>query len=228
MGFTPIVSLSTAIIEFIIATYILVYLKRSRIAKGMASFILVLGLYQFTEFMLCTSLNSFWANIGFATYTILPALGLHIILKYINKKVNYPLIYSTPLFFMFLALLKSDFIVKSSCGNYFVTIQNILQQPNLIYLGIIYLVYYFGFISVCGVLLIKHYKKQNNKLIKALDIDAFVALTISLIPAVILLFVFPMISYAFPSIYCQFAIFFTIAGVIACYLEHKIETKKKK
>ena len=88
MCFTPAISLTTALIEFIIATFILVKYKRYVVPVFFAILVYVLGIYQFTEFMLCTTNNAFlWAKLGFITYTFLPAIGLHFAFR-LTKKVR--------------------------------------------------------------------------------------------------------------------------------------------
>ncbi|MBW3021146.1 hypothetical protein KY334_07665 [Candidatus Woesearchaeota archaeon] len=228
MCFTPLVSISTAIIEFIIAAYLILHFKKSKIAKPIAIFCVLLGIYQLTEFLLCTTSYQFWAKIGFITTAFLPALALHFTINYtknkerINKRLGL-LIYLIPTFYFLMALAKENFILNTSCGNYFVTMRYIIQTGIYKPLGFIYLFYYISFVAIACVLFLNHYKKQKNILKKEIDVDVIIAVIISLIPAVVLLFLFPMIAFAFPSIYCQFAIAFAIAGLIACHLEKKLK-----
>ena len=121
MCFTPIVSLSTAIFEFVVATAILVFCRKSLINRFFPLLIYILGFYQFTEFMLCTSnYPFFWAKMGFVTYSFLPAVGLHFIMKLTNRKCNYITIYMVPVIFSLMAFLKPGFIIESTCTTFFV------------------------------------------------------------------------------------------------------------
>ena len=115
MCFTPTVSLTTAIIEWVIATFILFRYKKSVFSRFMALFIFILGFYQFSEYMLCTSGNvELWAKLGFISYTFLPALGLHFILSYTKNKFNKAWLYAPVAIIILVVILKNNFII-----NYF-------------------------------------------------------------------------------------------------------------
>ncbi len=115
MCFTPKVSIATAIIELIFACIIFFRYKKSKIAKFAALFVLLLGFYQFTEFMLCTTGNTqLWGKLGFITYTILPALGLHLTLKHTKQKLNRLVVYLPMIVFIVVAILETDFISRAN------------------------------------------------------------------------------------------------------------------
>ncbi len=219
MCFTPTISLSTAIFEFLVATFLLFYYKQSRF-RVITIFIYLLGLYQFTEFMLCISGNSLWAKIGFITYTFLPAVALKFCLDYVNKKSQSILVFAPPFLFSLFALFEPNFITNSSCETYFVTVKHLFYNPANTLLATFYLTYYLGFIAFTSYLLVKHYKNAKNKFYKKIDITVLLGIFVSLVPAILLLFIFPSLSMQFPSIYCQFAIVFTISAIIAFNLEN--------
>ena len=169
MCFTPIISLTTAILEFIVATFILIYFKRTTFVKFSVIFIYVLGFYQFTEFMLCTSGNEFlWAKIGFITYTFLPALALHFALTFNKKKYNLTYIYFLPILIFIFAFLNQNFILNASCDSVFVIVQTMFfsfKNLQSIILSILFMSYYFGFILLVPYILIKkRYKTKYMEL----------------------------------------------------------------
>jgi hypothetical protein len=227
MCFTPIVSLSTAIFEFAVATFILIHYRKSNISKAIIILIYCLGLYQFSEFMLCSSNNPVsWAKIGFIAYTFLPALGLKTFLKYTGKKQNDLLIFIIPVIYSIFAVTKANFILESSCEKYFIIVKNMFwASPNVIPM-ILYSCYYFGFIGYICYLIINHYATTQNKIKKLRDLFFFIGISISLIFALVLLFIFPALSISFPSVYCHFAIFFAVCTLIGFYLDNKINKKK--
>ncbi len=191
MCFTPIVSLSTAIVEFVVATAILVFCRKSLINRFFPLLIYILGFYQFTEFMLCTSnYPFFWAKMGFITYSFLPAVGLHFVMKLTNRKYNYITLYMIPVIFSLMALFKPGFIM---------------------------LFCYFLF---------KSFNKEKNQLKRKSYAVIFAATLITLLPALILFLIFPAFNIIFPSVYCEFAVLFTVAALIASYLDNKIQNKK--
>jgi hypothetical protein len=226
MCFTPFISLTTAIIEFAVATFILIKYKKYLVPVFSAILIYVLGFYQFTEFMLCSSGNPFlWAKIGFITYTFLPAIGLHLILRLAKNKRYNKLIYLVPIFFAIITIITPNFIIKASCSKVFVTVQNVLASQNYAGLFPFYLIYYTVSILTMGILLFVLIKKERNKLDKKIEGLWFMAWLIAILIPIILILIIPALNIKFPSIYCEFALLFTIAALISSSLYVK---KKKK
>ncbi len=220
MCFTPVISLSTAIIEFFVATFLLFYYSKSNFRK-ITIFLYLLGAYQFTEFMLCTSNDLIWAKLGFVAYTFLPAVALSFCLVYVKKNSRNLLVFALPVFFSLFALLKPDFVTDATCGTYFILVKQLFYQTIYFVPSIIYFTYYFGFIAMTSYLLIQHYMNAKNSISKKIDLIVLFGIFVSLIPAIILLFIFPSLSMMFPSIYCQFAIIFTVCAMLVFYLENK-------
>lgn len=218
MCFTPIVSLSIAIFEAIVAIIVFFHFKKN--LSGL--FIFLLGFYQFTEFMLC-SYGSEWARIGFITYTFLPALGLHIVMNFSKRKTNLYVLYILPVLFSVLALTES-FVSQSSCGAFFVRVQTMLTSTILTLPTVIYILYYFGFIAFASYLLLNKINSRN-KAEKLSSLVLLAAVVLSLVPPVILFIIFPSLKIGFPSIYCDFALLFAICVFILIYIEKKIKVR---
>ncbi len=228
MCFTPFVSLTTAIIEFAVATFILIKYKKYLVPVFSAIFIYVLGFYQFTEFMLCSSGNPFlWAKIGFITYTFLPAIGLHFVLRLTKNKKYNKLIYLVPIFFAIITIITSNFIIKASCSKVFVTVQNVLASQNYANLFPFYLIYYIGSIVFMGILLFVLIKKERNKLDKKIEGLWFTTGLIAILIPVLLILILPALKIKFPSIYCEFALLFTVAALISSSLYVRKKKKEK-
>jgi len=225
MCFTPIISLTTAIIEFVVATFILIKYKKYLIPVFSALLIYVLGIYQFTEFMLCISNNAFlWAKLGFITYTFLPAMGLHFVLRLArNRKYNW-LAYIPPLFFSLWAVFKTNFIVSASCSKVFVIVNKVFTSQGFSLLSKGYLLYYFGFILIAITIAFIWIKKEKDKITRQLIKLLGGAIVIIITLPLILLFILPSLKIPFPSVYCQFALLFTIVALIGS----KIYDKEKK
>jgi len=227
MCFTPIVSLSTAIFEFVAATAILVFCRKSLINRFFPLLIYILGFYQFTEFMLCTSnYPFFWARMGFVTYSFLPAVWLHFVMKLTNKKYNYKILYIIPIIFSLIAFLKPDFITQSTCTTFFVVVIKDMFNSQFPLLLFIYELYYSWFIVAMCYFLLKGINEEKIKLKRKIHIVILTAVIITLLPAMILFLVFPAFKVIFPSVYCEFAVLFTVAAIIASYLDNKIQKKK--
>jgi len=224
MCFTPAVSLSTAIFEFIVATFIFFYFKKTTLHKSLIIFLYVLGIYQLTEFFLCTSSSPFlWAKLGFITYTFLPALGLYYALDYLNKKRYFLLIFLIPIAVSIFVAFSENFISLATCGTFFVTVKNLFMGH---WIGGLYLSYYFGFILIVGILLtINAIRKKGIH--RILDLIVLFALLFSLLPPIILIFILPALKITFPSIYCHFAVLFAFAALLVFYLDSKSQKSKR-
>ncbi|MBS3076363.1 hypothetical protein J4481_01320 [Candidatus Pacearchaeota archaeon] len=227
MCFTPAVSLSIAIIEWILTTIILIFFKRTNFRMYFAWIIYVLGFYQFTEFMLCTSNNAFlWAKLGFITYTLLPALVLHSVLRISGKNMKVFGIYLIPFAFSLLAIINSNFITGAKCTAVFVQVRlALIENPGLLQSSVswIYMAYYFGFIVLALAFILKDYLHQKNKIKRKIRIIAFIGTIMMLVPTLLLMVVLPHFNAGFPSVLCGFALFFAIATFIIAYLETKLK-----
>jgi len=226
MCFTPTISLTTTIIEFAIATFILTFYRKSLVNRFFVILIYVLGAYQFTEFMLCVSNNPIlWARLGFIVYTFLPAIAIYYILLYskkINNKQYFKLVYLIPIFFSVIAFYFGSFISRAECSQFFVIGQNMLYSISPI-LSAFYGLYYYGAIILSAIFILKKAFNEKNKIKKYIAINIFLALMVSLVPALILIIILPAISIMFPSIYCEFAILFSIAALIAARLDNQLK-----
>jgi len=224
MCFTPLISLSTAIIEFILATILLLFFKKTIFRNFFIILIYLLGFYQLTEFMLCKGGNTiFWAIIGFLTYNFLPAIGLHAVLKFLNKKFNILLLYFIPILVSFLVIIFPVF-VDARCSKFFVNVKTIFH--NALFLNSIpfyfYIFYYAGFIIFACYLLYKDYTRQRNKIRKELDVIEISGILLMTIPTFVLILLVPFLGIEFPSVLCRFAIFVAIAAFLGATLEGKI------
>jgi hypothetical protein len=226
MCFTPTISLLTAVIEFTIATIILIFFRKSLINRFFVSLIYFLGLYQFTEFMLCISNNPLlWSKFGFIAYSFLPGIAIYYISKYTfkNAKQKYlRLIYLLPIMFSVIALAFGEFITKVECSQFFVIGTNMLWTISPV-LHSVYQVYYGGSIILASIFLLHKMKYEKNKTKKKIQISILTAILISLVPALILITILPSLEIYFPSIYCEFAILFSIAALIAAQLDKKLK-----
>jgi hypothetical protein len=222
MCFTPAISLTTAILEFILAIIIITRFKKTVISRFSALIIFLLGFYQLTEFLMCTNNPLIWSKIGFATYTFIPALVLHFAVVYTKRRVSPLIIYAMPAIFT-IAALTSNFISGAECLRYFIAMKSLLYQNNILYL--IYLFYYFGFIVISGFLLVRNSLNQKNVLKEAIALITLLGILIGILPALVFIILFPKLGIQFPSIWCEFAVITAIILTTASYLEGKTSHK---
>ncbi len=232
MCYAPVISLSTAIIELVLASVLLLLFPKTKLRNFFAAFIYLLGFYQFSEFMICSSNYAvFWATIGFVTYSFFPAIALHAVLKIFKKKTNLILIYSIPIVFSLAALNIPGFIIRAECMGFFVYVGNILTQsfsfPQLIPF-IIYVIYYGGFLALVSFIIFKDYLKQKNGIKKEMELVEIISIFLMILPTLILIILLPSFGFMVPSVLCEFAIFVAIGAFICVYLETKLKKKKTK
>lgn len=225
MCFTPWVSLTTAIIELVVATFILVRYRNYLVPVFSAIFIYVLGFYQFSEFMLCVSGNPvFWATVGFVTYTFLPAIGVHMALRFTGIKFRFWTLYLLPAFFILFSILKDDFIFSASCYDVFVAVQYSVFFWKPLFLPIAYVFYYLGFLIAASLIL---GSRLHRKGWTKIYVYWIAAVMLTFLAPLFLIFILPMTSMQFPSLYCEFALGFTIVAVITSEIYSKNKKREK-
>lgn len=225
MCFTPWVSLFTAVIEFVVATFILIRYKDYLVPAFSAILIYVLGLYQLSEFMLCTTSNPhLWATVGFAMYTFLPAIVLHMSLRFSKYHSKNYLVYVPAAIFSLIAFLKDDFIASVVCERFFVASNTLFTDGSFSFANSIYVLYYSIFILVAGVILVRYVREHH---MKSVYLWWIVSACLVVGASLILMVVLPSMNYKFPSVFCKFALFFTIVAVISSEAYYRRKKKEK-
>ncbi len=230
MCFSPQVSVTIAIIEFILGFIILLKFRRSIITIFSAIFLFVLGLYQLTEFMLCISVDSLiWGSLGFVVYTFLPAIALHFVLRFIDSKLPKFVLYIPAIIFAAFPLFLTKFVTSGVCYAVFVSVKNVLFSSKI---GrALYWLYYFGYLVIICYLCLKNYKTDTNPIMRKISIYLFLGILVATLPPIIFIVIFPTYEILFPSIYCDFALLFAAIAFVSAYLDNKYLSqiiKKKK
>lgn len=224
MCYTPAVSITTAIIEFILAAILLFKYPKATLKYFFALFLLMLGLYQFTEFMLCkTGHDIFWVRAGFIVYSFLPALGLHAALFYLKSKINRFLLYTVPVA-LTLTAFTNDQIWQGTCNTIFITTKTILSQHPTLFL--IYITYYVSFTLLICWLSIKEYSRVRTHLKRIMSITWIIAILLMSVPTFVLIIIFPELGIRFPSILCHFALLLALVIFIGVRMEHQLRSKQ--
>ncbi len=159
MCFTPTISLTTAIIEFLVVIYLIKRIKDKSL-RALPWIILILGLYQLTEFFLCTTNNQIWPKLGFIMYTFLPILLMQLFYDLSNKKLN-KLTYLVPLTYAAIALFYPGFNISATCETFFLNIKNLFLWGNKALLWI-YILYY-GLFPLYGAYVFINNKSKINE-----------------------------------------------------------------
>ena len=224
MCYTPVVSLTTAIIEFILAAILPFKYPKATLKYFFAFFLFMLGLYEFTEFMLCkTGHDIFWVRAGFIVYSFLPALGLHAALFYLKSKINRLALYTVPVALTLIAFT-NDQIWQGTCNTIFITTKTILSQhPTLFF---IYIAYYVSFTLLICWLSIKEYSRVRSHLKRIMSITWIIAILLMSVPTFVLIIIFPELGVRFPSVLCFFALLLALTIFIGVRMEHQLRSKK--
>jgi len=225
MCFTPLISLSTAIVEFLLAGILVFGFKRYWLRYFWGTVIFLLGFYQLTEYFLCTTQQPvLWAQIGFISYTFLPALALHSVYRFLRKKAQVHLFYVLPVAYSLYALMAEGFVQSATCEKVFVDVTGILSQPQgLLQYAIffIYGAYYIGFILAGCLLLGFAYRHERSRKRKQIELIEILAVILPTVPFFILIILFPFLGVMYPSVLCQFAIVFAVLVFVGCYIDNR-------
>lgn len=229
MCFAPKISLATAIIEFFVATFLLVRFKWTTVVKFTTVFIYLLGLYQFTEFMLCTVGDAgVWGRVGFVAYNALPAVAVDFTLRYVGHKfrggwLNW-LLYLPTVIFAATAVFTPGFISEGTCSTVFVVIKTLFfRDVGFPLATFAYWAYYFGYIAIACGMLFKGFLKEPHRTRRGVYFMMLLALLLSLMPALLFIVIMPSFGVMFPSVYCQFALLFAVFAFIAVYLDRRYQ-----
>lgn len=200
--------------------------RKSVVNILVAGFIYLLGLYQFSEFMMC-SLSSYniWPRFGFIIYTLLPLLSLYISLILSKTKFNKLVFVLPTLIFSLIALFYPYFIVSASCHTIFVQVQTLFFKPESLVLPIIYWLYYIGYIAIASLLVWAAFLKSKDWKKKRIFLLGEFAILAIHVPTLIFLMMFPTLGIMFPSVYCEFALLLSLVLMIMAYLDDKYKVK---
>lgn len=212
--------IATFFLEIFLLLYTLTYRKLGSIATRLGAVILLcLAIFQLAEFGVCESLglsSSVWAKIGFSAITILPAVGVHLVLTLANasKRLLLPVVYS--LMIGWIAVFNIGETVHSyQCGGNYLIFN--ITSP----LGGYYALYYYLLITL-GVFLSLYYAWKTKKTnIRYALLSMTVGYLVFSIPTAFITMVYQDTARAIPSIMCGFAVLFAI--LLAVYTLPKYE-----
>lgn len=236
MCFTPYISLSTFVIEFLLAIFFLLKNPKDKLNRIVALLSLLLGIYQLNEFLICTTQINIFTRLAMITTSILPAIGITYALIMWRKKLSYYwhlLIYSPVVFFIVMFSMPLYYSTSASCGSVFV------KYPSLGLLGDFYSIYYFGYIIASLILFYiagnfdashkiisqKIKSSKDYKYYKGLLSLGALGMLIFTVPTYIFLQFLPSLSIKFPSVLCEFALLLAIELIIVIWYKDKYNIK---
>lgn len=224
--FIPLVSLATFLIEMSFALYVWYRYKATTFSRLCIAVFLCLGVFQLSEFLICTYYTPYWIKLGYVAITILPALGIHII-SVVTKRhsVLMTASYGIAALLIFIILFVPSLELRAVCQTHFV------EVFNSSWFAVMHVGYYAFFVTAAMYTLWyslqKHIGDTKEEKWMLIAYIAFV------LPSLVLIY-FKFISHlALPSVMCGFAVFLAIIlalVVIPRYydLAEKKKVKKKK
>lgn len=218
MCFAPYVSLSTFVIEFLLAAFFLLKDPRDNLNRVIALIALLLGFYQLNEFLICVSGLSLFTMFAMMIIAILPGLGITYTLIIFRKKIKFRwhvLIYLPAIFFVLVFAISDYFKQSAICFTVFV------QYPGAGLLGMFFALYYLVYL-VAGLIMF-YFISSNVKSIyeKRLGYLGMLGLFIFIVPTFVFLFFLPALEIQFASILCEFALLFAIELVVVLWYKDK-------
>jgi hypothetical protein len=209
--FSPPVMLATFTIEIIFAAYVLWRYKFTPITRLIVSLLVLLALFQGTEFLLCGGLaleGGMWSRIGYGAITLLPPLGIHLAYHLADKRPGavVAFAYMTCAAFLAYFVFAAQAISGHTCYANYVTFDTADGST------IPYTLYYYGWLFV-GTFLTFNWAKtldvhRRNALYALMA--GYLAL---LVPTTTVTLLWNETIAAIPSIMCGFAVI--LAGLLA-------------
>lgn len=223
--FTPPVSFATFLIEFIFAFYVLYKYKPTLFSYLCVLTLMCLGLFQLSEFLICTTpYFDFAIKMGFISITLLPALGLHIatILTGKGKRIT-ALSYLAASGFIIALLFVPEIAFLASCQPHYVDVRSINPLFGYLFAA------HYGVFMLLGILLLGNSirkrigdKKQQKWMI--------VSYLVFIVPSLGLTYMRILSDSSIISVMCGFALITAVIFVfiiIPRYYSKLGKTKKK-
>jgi len=210
MCFSPPVMLATFIIEFGAAFYVLWRYRMTTVTRLVTLMLIFLGVFQLTEYMICGGFglgHSQWARLGYVSITLLPALGLHLVLALAKVKMR-PLLalaYVTAAAYVVFFALSGDSVVGRVCTTNYAVFDVHGWGATL------YAVYYYGWLLIAA-WIATYFAGRKQALAPALK-WMVIGYAAFIIPTTFANIVDPRTLAGIPSIMCGFAVLLALVLV---------------
>lgn len=222
--FSPPVMLLTFVLELGLAFYVVWRYKMSTTSRLVFAFLVSLGIFQLSEYMICGGLglsHTEWVQLGYVAITLLPALGIHLVAT-LAKKSAKPLVYlayGTALAYALYFITFGSQVIASQCTPNYAIFD--LSGNGYLFYG----TYYYGWLLLASWLALR-WAKEQPKGARALHwmVAGYAAF---IVPTTIANLIDPATIRAIPSIMCGFAVLFAIILVWRVLPLAKVPTKKR-
>lgn len=215
--FTPEVMIATFIIEIVLAMYVFIRRRTTFFGRLSAALLTLLGIFQFAEYRICMGADSVvWAKIGIIATSLLPIIGLHLILGVGEKTRVMKWLYAAGGAMVLYIIISPVAVTGAVCGGNYV----IFHSQSLFYW--FYSVYYFSFLFG-GMWLAYRLAirlRENNPNKKEALYWMIIGYLSFILPMAIVLALYDYTLVGVTSIMCGFAVIFALilaARVVPLY-----------
>ena len=205
--FSPPVMLATFLIEFSLALYTVWRYKMTTVTRLAVGILLALGIFQLAEYMICGGLgltNIDWARAGYASITLLPALGIHMLVAISGKKMPGLIrtAYATCIAFVGFYVLNTGSISGHTCASNYAIFYTESFSAQL------FTIYYYGWLMVGTVMAWMWGMEKPEKRV-ALH-SMMIGYLVFIVPTTAFNIVEPSTISGIPSIMCGFAVLLAV------------------
>ncbi len=221
MCFTPYISLSTFIIEFLLALYFLLKNPKDKLNQVISLLSFLLGLYQLSEFLICVTGINLFALFARIITAILPALAISYALVLSRRKIRFwnILIYAPAIFFILMFILSNSNPISATCSKVFIGFSSLGLLGK--FFGSYYLLYIFGSVIAFSYVA----SKSTSKYEKTLTLLGMAGMFLFTVPTFIFLLFLPEFEIQFPSVLCEFGLLLAIELVVVLWYKNKHNLK---
>lgn len=206
--------LATFAIEMIFIFYVIWRYKMTAITRLVVAILACLGIFQASEFLVCGGMGvqaGTWSRLGYASITLLPPLGLHLILSIAGKRKPYLIAaaYASAVAFIAYFVFATGAISGHTCYANYAVFSG--QKGS----GLIYGAYYYGWLMV-AIGYAYYYSKKVKRATQALRAMTLGYLAF-IVPTTVINLIDPSTISGIPSIMCGFAVIlaFFLVGKVA-------------
>lgn len=197
--FTPLVSLLTFIIEIALALYVFWKYKATTFSRLCIAILVCLGVFQLSEYLVCTTYTDRWILLGYVAITLLPALGVHIV-SVITKR--YPTLIASA--YTLAALLVVIIVCVPQAGLHASCQPNYVDITSSPLFHIVHGTYYVSYIFIAMAILLYRLWQHRGDVIE--EKWMLISYAVFVIPSIGLEYFKIIARVALPSVMCGFAI----------------------
>lgn len=212
--FSPPVMLATFAIEIAFALYVVWRYKMTNVTRLVTAILACLATFQAAEYMICGGMGvqpGMWSKLGYSAISLLPPLGIHLVLTIAKKKNTLLLLaaYASAVAFVGYYAFSTGAITGQTCyANY--AVFDVYAAST-----IPYSIFYYGSLLI-AVTMAFHYASQVKSHASALRSLAL-GYSAFVIPTTAVNIIDPNTLSGIPSIMCGFAVIlaFVLVGKVA-------------